>query len=130
MHGQDLPIPGRLLDLPYCLAEARQQAFEYRKAADEIIDPTTLRDGAVPTFTVAAEFAIVTAVRSGEVRGAVWEEIDLDAGLWTIPGDRMKAGRQHRVPLSGRAVEVLAEVRGHSTGSGLVFPSKSGGETP
>ena len=46
------------------------------------------------------------------------------------PGERMKAGRQHRVPLSGRAVEVLAEARKRSSGSGLVFPSKSGGEIP
>jgi len=79
---------------------------------------------------LAVEFAIVTAGGSGEVRGAVWEEVDLDAGLWTIPGERMKAGRQHRVPLSARAVAVLAEAREHSTGSGLVFPSKAGGAIP
>ena len=79
---------------------------------------------------LAAEFAIVTAVRSGEVRGAAWDEIDLDTGLWTIPGERMKAGRQHRVPLSARAVAVLAEARQYSSGSGLVFLSSSGGEIP
>ena len=55
-------------------------------------------------------------------------EISLDAAAWTIPPERMKAGREHRVPLSGRAVQVLAEARHHSDGSGLVFPSKSGGE--
>lgn len=60
------------------------------------------------------------AVRSGEVRGAVWEEVDLDAGLWTIPGDRKKAGHQHKVPLSSRAIEVLAEVRVYGTGSGAL----------
>lgn len=48
----------------------------------------------------AVEFAILTAARSGEVRGAVWEEIDLDCALWTIPAVRMKAGREHRIPLS------------------------------
>jgi integrase len=85
---------------------------------------------AYPTVRLAAEFAIVTAVRSGEVRGAVWDEIDLDTGLWTIPGERMKAGRQHTVPLSDRAIDVLAGARGCSSGSGLVFPSKSGGEIP
>ena len=74
--------------------------------------------------------AIVTAVRSGEVRGAVWDEVDLNTGLWTIPGERMKAGRQHRVPLSERAVAVLAEARNHSNGSGRLFPSKTGGEIP
>ncbi|MCY4621204.1 MAG: integrase arm-type DNA-binding domain-containing protein [bacterium] len=79
---------------------------------------------------LAAEFAIVTAVRSGEVRGAVWDEIDLNSGSWTIPGERMKAGRQHRVPLSEQAVAVLAEARNHSNGAGLVFPSKTGAEIP
>ena len=85
---------------------------------------------AYATLRLAVEFAIVTAVRSGEVRGALWDEIDLDIGLWTIPGKRMKAGRQHRVPLSARAVDVLAEARQYDNGSGLVFPSKSGGEIP
>ena len=261
-------VNGRRRDLglgryPYVsLAQARQQAFEYRKAAHEGIDPTTLRDGAVPTFAsaaeavialyagkwkpggksegqwrssldtyvlpsigsmrvdevtsadvmdclspiwtnrpetakrvrqriaavmkwaiaqghrpdnpagdavtaalpkqagarkhlralphrdvadaieqirqanthaplrLAAEFAIITAVRSGEVRGAVWDEVDLDTGLWTIPGDRMKAGRQHRVPLSAQAIDLLAQAREHSTQSGLAFPSKTGGQIP
>ena len=79
---------------------------------------------------LAAEFAILTAVRSGEVRGAVWDEMDLDTDLWTIPGDRMKAGRQHRVPLSEQANDVLARAREYSRGSGLVFPSKTAGEIP
>ena len=84
---------------------------------------------AYPTVRLAAEFAIVTAVRSGEVRGAVWEEVDLDTGLWTIPGDRTKAGRQHRVPLSGRAIEVLAEAREYSSGSALVSRPRQGGRS-
>ncbi|QTL04040.1 integrase arm-type DNA-binding domain-containing protein [Aquabacter sp. L1I39] len=58
----------------------------------------------------ALEFAILTAARSGEVRGARWSEIDLDARLWTIPAERMKAGRIHRVPLTNRAVEILQTV--------------------
>ena len=53
------------------------------------------------------EFAILTAARSGEARGATWAEIDLDAATWTVPGLRMKAGRDHRVPLSGAAIAVL-----------------------
>lgn len=56
---------------------------------------------------LALEFLILTAARSGEVLGATWGEIDLDAKIWTIPAVRMKAGREHRVPLSRRAVEVL-----------------------
>ena len=52
----------------------------------------------------------------------------MDAGTWTIPADRMKAKREHKVPLSGRALEILAEARALSNGSGLVFPSaKTGG---
>lgn len=55
----------------------------------------------------AVEFAILTAVRSGEVRGMVWSEVDLEAGVWTIPKERMKAGKEHRVPLSTQAKALL-----------------------
>jgi integrase len=58
----------------------------------------------------ALEFAILCAARPGEVLGARWDEIDLAEATWTIPGDRMKSGRPHRVPLSGRAVELLANL--------------------
>lgn len=60
----------------------------------------------------ALEFVILTAARSGEVRGAKWREIDLDARLWTIPADRMKAGREHVVPLSDAVLAVLDKVVG------------------
>lgn len=55
----------------------------------------------------ALRFLILTAARSGEVRGMVWSEVDLEAGLWTVPAERMKANREHRVPLSRQALEVL-----------------------
>ena len=55
----------------------------------------------------AVEFGILTAARSGEVRGARWDEIDFDSSMWVIPGERMKAGREHRVPLSSAALNVL-----------------------
>lgn len=55
----------------------------------------------------AVEFAILTATRSGEVRGAVWSEFDLDAAMWVIPAERMKADREHRVPLSTTALALL-----------------------
>ncbi|WP_288131792.1 tyrosine-type recombinase/integrase [Microbulbifer sp.] len=55
----------------------------------------------------ALEFLILTAARSGEVRGATWKEIDLERRVWTIPADRMKAGKEHRVPLSAAAVALL-----------------------
>lgn len=56
----------------------------------------------------ALEFAILTATRTGETVGSRWSEIDLASGMWTIPGERMKAGKEHRVPLSKRATELLS----------------------
>ena len=58
----------------------------------------------------ALEFTILTAARSGEVLGARWPEIDLERRLWTVPADRMKGGREHRVPLTDRAVAILEEM--------------------
>ena len=58
----------------------------------------------------ALEFAILTAARSGEVRGATWDEIDLERAVWTIPGSRIKAGKEHRVPLSAAALDLLRSV--------------------
>ncbi|MBN9488272.1 MAG: tyrosine-type recombinase/integrase [Alphaproteobacteria bacterium] len=57
------------------------------------------------------EFTILTACRTGETMGACWSEIDLDQKVWTIPAERMKGGRQHAVPLSPRALAILAEMR-------------------
>ena len=59
------------------------------------------------TSALALEFTILTAARSGEVRGATWREINMDDATWTVPAHRMKAGREHRVPLSKRSVEIL-----------------------
>jgi integrase len=67
------------------------------------------------------EFLILTACRSGEARGATWSEIDLKHALWTIPGERIKAGREQRVPLSERALAVLSEMAQFGT-EGFVFP--------
>ncbi len=74
----------------------------------------------------ALEFAILTASRSGEVRGATWPEIDLKARTWTIQGARMKAGKEHRVPLSQAAVDLLEKLP-RMAGVDLVFPAARGG---
>ncbi|HUF80571.1 MAG TPA: integrase arm-type DNA-binding domain-containing protein, partial [Burkholderiales bacterium] len=74
----------------------------------------------------ALEFAILTGTRSGEVRGATWAEIDTKAKTWTIPGERMKAGRAHRVPLSPAAVALLKALP-RLEGSEFVFPAARGG---
>lgn len=69
----------------------------------------------------ALEFGILTAARSGEVRGATWNEIDFERGVWTVPGGRMKAGAEHRVPLSTAAADVLKAMESLRQND-LVFP--------
>ena len=84
-----------------------------------------------PTTRLLFEFLILTVARSGEARGALWDEIDLSARNWTIPGldpltgRRMKSGREHVVPLSDRALEILATARTLHEGQ-LIFPGRQG----
>lgn len=73
---------------------------------------------------LALEFVILTATRTSEVLGATWSEVDLDKGIWTIPAARMKAGKEHRAPLSPRAVEILEAVKPLS--KAWLFPSDKG----
>ncbi|WP_299146746.1 site-specific integrase [uncultured Comamonas sp.] len=75
----------------------------------------------------ALEFIILTAARSGEARGATWAEIDLDDRVWHVPGNRMKAGRPHDVPLSDAAVQVLETIRTDGD-SGLIFKGRKDAE--
>ena len=102
-----------------------RRALPYAEVAAAIA--TVRGSGAFPMTVLAFEFLVLTACRSGEVRGARWEEMDLEAREWSIPAERMKTGREHRVPLSTRALAVLREAREHADGSGLVFPSARGG---
>jgi integrase len=77
----------------------------------------------------ALEFTILTAARTGEVIGARWSEIDLINTTWTVPARRMKAGREHRVPLSARALAILGEMQAHcSADDGFVFPGGKPGK--
>ena len=76
--------------------------------------------------TRALEFMAMTGARSGEVRGAVWPEIDLGAGLWTVPAARMKAKNEHRVPLTAEAAALLRGID-RIEGSEFVFPAVRGG---
>lgn len=75
---------------------------------------------------LALEFVILTATRTNEVLGAKWTEVDLDKAIWTIPAKRMKAGKEHRVPLSPRAVEILEAVKPLS--KEWLFPAAKGGK--
>ena len=101
-HHRALPID----EMPAFMAELRQ------------------REG---TGARCLEFVVLTACRSGEARGARWSEIDLSAKLWTIPPERMKAGKPHRVPLSAEALALL-EALPRIAGTDLVFPAPRGGQ--
>lgn len=74
----------------------------------------------------ALEFLILTATRSGEVRGATWDEIDLNTRIWTVPADRMKAGKEHQVPLSDEAIKLL-EALPRMDNDEHLFPAPRGG---
>lgn len=81
-----------------------------------------LRSDDVPAMSrLALEFTILTAARTGEVIHARWDEIHTHKALWTVPADRMKAGKEHRVPLSDRALEILATVKPITEAGGWVF---------
>ena len=81
---------------------------------------------------LAFEFLVLTATRSAKVRLATWQEIDLDAMVWTIPTARMKTAREHRVPLCGRAIQILQQARRlrvdppAAVPADVVFPSRRG----
>lgn len=79
------------------------------------------------TAARALEFLVLTAARSGEVRGMTWAEVDLERGLWIVPASRMKAGKEHRVPLPSVAMNLLKELP-QFEGSDLVFPAPRGGQ--
>ena len=100
------------------------RALPHGAVADALA--TVRASQAAVTTKRAFEFLVLTAARSGEVRLATWDEMDLDAGVWTIPAVRMKAKRDHRVPLSGRALAILHDLQRLSDGTGLVFRSLRG----
>src|SRR5207249_4067139 len=72
--------------------------------------------------SLALEFTILTATRTSEVIGARWSEIDLAKKVWTVPGERMKSGKEHRVPLVDRAVTILKLLPREDEPDGFVFP--------
>ncbi len=78
------------------------------------------------TAALALEFVILTASRTSETLGATWAEVDLNKAIWTIPAARMKAGKEHRVPLSPRAVEILEAVKPLQKVN--LFPADKGGK--
>lgn len=109
----ELPQPRKVKRVQHRPALAWQDIGAFMAALAE-------RTGTAP---LALRFVILTAARTGEVRGMRWREVDLDGKVWVVPGERMKAGKMHRVPLSAAALAVLAEVRPlMKAPDSLVFP--------
>jgi len=104
------------------LTRGHHAALPYAELGSFMVD-LRKRDG---ISARALEFAILTVARSGEVRNATWAEIDIDGKMWVIPAERMKAGKEHRVPLSDAAVALLKALP-RVAGSEYVFPAPRGG---
>ena len=114
-----LPVLGPQNDIV-----THRQALPHRDVAAAV--ETVRAASAQPAVKLAFEFLVLTASRSGEVRGAQWAEIDTAGRVWTLSALRMKAKREHRVPLCGRAMETLDAARTLGDGNPLVFPMRSG----
>ena len=113
-----LPVLGPQNDIV-----THRQALPHKNVASAI---ETVRDSksAQPAVRLAFEFLVLTAAQSGEVRLATWDEIDTAGAVWTISAARMKAKREHRVPLCGRALEILDAAQVLGDGNRLVFPMR------
>ncbi|MGB8601061.1 MAG: integrase arm-type DNA-binding domain-containing protein [Rhizomicrobium sp.] len=119
---QPLPIAAMNKSLPR--VKAKEHHLKALPYADVPAFLTKLQERET-VGRLALEALILTAARSGEIRGATWNEIDLDSALWTIPAERMKAGREHIVPLSVPALAVLQRARTfREASSDLVFPGQ------
>jgi len=112
-------IDGALPAMPRVKAHFRALHYSEIPAALEAVDARKASMAA----KLCLRFVVLTASRSGEARGATWDEIDLDAREWRIPATRMKAGAEHRIPLSDAALAVLSEAAALRDESELVFPS-------
>lgn len=127
LHEGDNPASlkgglGQLLPKARKIAKVKHQpALPYRQI-NAFVQALRVKKGVSPK---AFEFLILTATRSGEVLGAKWDEFDLEAKVWTIPAERMKAGREHRVPLSGRAITIINEMLAGRQ-CDYVFPAPAG----
>ena len=102
------------------------QALPHREVAAVI--RTVRASTALPAAKLALEFLVLTAARWGEVRWAEWEEIDRDGRVWTVPARRAKTNRRHRVPLCGRALEILKAAQALEEGAGPLVFTHGGGK--
>ena len=121
-HRQDNPVTVASRALPKQVKKVvHLSAVPHEKASVAVLK--VRESNADPVVKLAIEFTILTAARSGETRGMLWDEVDGD--VWTVPADRIKAGVEHRVPLSSRARAILEEMMfGEHSTSDLVFPGR------
>lgn len=120
----DNPVDGVTKGLPkQSSKDEHHAAMPYAEVADFLVKLRA--SGSHDSAKLAFEFLILTAARTSEALNAKWSEIDLDAALWTIPAERMKAKRVHRVPLSPRAVEVVKASKLLSGDSAYLFPGRT-----
>ncbi len=112
-------IDGALPSMAAVKQHFRALPYQEVAAALQVVEGSRASESA----RLCLRFLVLTAARSGESRGATWTEIDGEAREWRIPADRMKAGVEHRQPLSGAAMAVLEQARELDDGSGLIFPS-------
>ena len=112
-------IDGALPPMPKVKAHFRSLPYQEVGSALEVVEASR---ASMPT-KLCFRFLVLAAARSGEARDTTWDEIDLQGRVWRIPSERMKAGMEHRVPLSGQALDLLGEASALRDESGLVFPS-------
>ena len=112
-------IDGALPPMPKLKAHLRALPYKEVREGLRIIEASQASIAA----KLCLRFTVLTAARSGEARGALWEEIDIQGALWTIPPHRMKGGIEHKVPLSNATLAVLGEAQKLRDGTDLVFPS-------
>jgi len=124
LRSGDNPTDGLAKVLPKHRGEQQHHAALPYRAVPTFIAALRTAD-ASESIRLAFELLILTATRTNEVLRATWAEVDLDAKVWTIPGSRMKAGREHRVPLSARAVEILKRAQACAADSAYVFPGRT-----
>ena len=119
-------IDGALPPMPAVKEHYRALSYQEVQAALETVDASNSSLAGKLCF----RFLVLTAARSGEVRGATWSEINFEKKEWRIPANRMKTGTEHRVPLSGAALAVLEQAQVLRDGSDLIFPSSVKRGTP
>lgn len=124
-HGHiQINVAGEVINAalpPMPAVKQHLRALPYQEVATAL--GTVDASGSSLSSRLCFRFLVLTAARSGEARGATWDEIDLQDRVWRIPSGRMKAGVEHRVPLSDQALDALRRARALEDNSGLVFPS-------